>query len=484
MGNSKKSHLILQNLYELRKLRSITERQSAGRIFFIDNTTGICDASGIIWPIGINDNLKDNKLHHGDFITFKCKFINNTSKETDTEEYYFIQIIEINSNTPCLDEWKNTVIPNPLPSKEYLLNQIKQINTEQQVVSHFFISSTFTRLKLIRQRNRALDRVNLFFINRGFLSIETPTLVPSGGIESYLTPFNTVYEDHRGKKWQLQLPTSPEFALKKIMTEGTNKIYQLSRAYRNRGEVSNQHEPEFIMLEWYRANATLQNIIDDTQNLVKTLAEYLGTSIQLPKEWPIFRVDFLFQDLLGINLEEVQNTEQFYNKAKNLSPSITENDDWDCLFYKLFMEKIEPFLLQQKACFVTHYPIQMGALAAQEIEAHKINEENKEVDSYTYKPFVERMEAFLCGIEICNGYYELNDAHTIHERFQKTIKIRPDLMPDPQFENAMQFGLPPCSGNALGIDRVIAILLGLKNISSLYPIPFLSQFPNDSIAWE
>lgn len=103
-------------------------------------------------------------------------------------------------------------------------------------------------------------------------------MVPSGGVEVYLNTFNTDYEDHCGKKWTLQLPTSPEFALKKIMSEGTNKVFQLSRAYRNIGEVSKQHEPEFVMLEWYRANATLSNMIEDTQNLVLSLSDFLGAS--------------------------------------------------------------------------------------------------------------------------------------------------------------------------------------------------------------
>lgn len=484
MSYKNKNQLILQNLFELRKVYSVTERFSSGRVFFIEEKMGLCDASGAIWPIGLNDSLKELKLHQGDFIAFKCKIIcNNPQMEAKYDECYFIKIIEIIQKNPCLGEWKNPIIPTPLPSKEFLQYQNKPIQNEMPV-THFYISPASSRFKFIKQRNRSLDRVNLFFKNRGFLYIESPTLVPSGGVEVYLNPFETEYIDHRGAKWKLQLPTSPEFALKKIMAEGTNKIFQLSRAYRNQGEVSKYHEPEFIMLEWYRANATLHNMIEDTQNLVINLAEYLGTHLDLPKQWPVFRVDQLFQDILSINLEEVQNRDHFYEKAKKLSSSITEKDDWDSLFYKLFMEKIEPFLEQQKACFVTHYPIQMSALAAQEtLKGSNETEKNTSIHK-TQKPFVERMEAFLNGVEICNGYLELNDAKILQQRFQKTFLERPHLNPDPQFENIMEFGLPPCAGNALGIDRVIAVLLGLNTISPLYPIPFLSQFPKESVAWE
>jgi elongation factor P--(R)-beta-lysine ligase len=484
MSYKSKSQLILQNLFELRKIHAVTERLSSGRIFFIEEKMGLCDASGAVWPIGLSEYLEESNLQQGDLITFKCKITrNDPQKEAKYDECYFIKVTEIIQKNPCLDKWKNPVIPTPLPNKEFLQNQSKPFDNDV-LVTNFYTSPTLSRLKFIKQRNRSLDRVNLFFKNRGFLNIETPTLVPSGGVEVYLNPFDTQYEDHRGKKWKLQLPTSPEFALKKIMTEGTSKIYQLSRAYRNQGEISKQHEPEFVMLEWYRANATLRNMMEDTQNLISTLAEYLGTHLDLPKQWPVFRVDKLFQDILSINLEEVQNRDHFYEKAKKRSPSITEKDDWDSLFYKLFMEKIEPFLEQQKACFVTHYPIQMGALASQEsIKSPDKNEENTSI-KHIQKPFVERMEAFLNGVEICNGYLELNDAKDLKQRFQKTFSERPHLNPDPQFENAMDFGLPPCAGNALGIDRVIAILLGLESISPLYPIPFLSQFPKGSIAWE
>ncbi len=484
MSYKSNNQLILQNLFELRKVHSVPERLSSGRVFFIEEKMGLCDSSGCIWPIGLNDNLKESKLKQGDFITFKCKIIqNHLQKETKYDDSYFIKVTEIIQKNVCLEEWKNAVIPTPLPNKEFLQNQIKPHENEKPI-SHFYASPSFSRFKFIKLRTRSLDRVNFFFKNRGFLNIETPTLVPSGGLEVYLNPFETEYEDHRGKKWKLQLPTSPEFALKKIMAEGTSKIFQLSRAYRNQGEVSKQHEPEFIMLEWYRANATLQNMMEDTQNLVNTLAEYLGTHIDLPKQWPIFRVDYLFQEILSINLEEVQNRDHFYEIAKKMSPSISEHDDWDSLFYKLFMEKIEPFLGQQKACFVTHYPIQMGALAAQEFIKNPVENENKIPVKSVQKPFVERMEAFIDGVEICNGYLELNDAKILNERFHKTLSKRPHLNQDPQFANAMDFGLPPCAGNALGIDRVIAILIGLKSISPLFPIPFLSQFPKDSVAWE
>lgn len=418
----------LKTIFELRNTKSLSKRISTGRVFFEDNKLGLCDAQTRLFPVAC-----DATLNAGDVIVFEIIFENDT---------FYIQ--KILKHVPCLEEWKNSMIPNPCESQD----------------------KTSTRFDLIQKRNTALVRTRQFFENRGFLNMETPTLVPSGGMEIYLHPFSTEYTDHRNQKWTLQMPTSPEFALKKILVEGVSKIFQLSRAYRNCGEISKHHEPEFFMLEWYRSNATLGDMMSDTRKLVATLAEFLGSELELSGSWPTFRVDELFSDLMGLKLDQLQDRDVFYKKAKPHSVSLVDTDDWDSIFCKLFMEKIEPYLARQKACFVTHYPIQMGALAAQE----------------EGKPYVERAEAFINGIEICNAYLELVDAKNFNQRLEKTNAQNVTLSRDPLFENAMNFGLPPCAGNALGLDRVIAILLGQTSISSFYPIPFLSQFLENTVA--
>ncbi|WP_186643698.1 amino acid--tRNA ligase-related protein [Fluviispira vulneris] len=477
--NSKKNPLLLQNLYELRRVHSVTQRLSMGRVFFLDNKMGLCDATGTIWPVNVHNEAYEEEIQSGDIILFSCNIIRNRSHKLNEyiDNCYLIEITNIINKTTCLAPWQNAFISSPIPNSTFLFPE-NIISIERQKNTHFYPSPASERMKSILQRNRCLERTKAFFVNRGFIQVETPTLVPSGGVEVYLNTFTTSYIDHRGNSWQLELPTSPEFALKKIMVEGTAKIFQLAHAYRNQGEISQQHEPEFIMLEWYRAGATLQQIMHDTQTLVQTLANFIGSTEEIPKQWPQFRIDDLFKKLININLAEVQDRDIFYAKAKDLSLSIVENDDWDSLFYKLFMEKVEPFLKEQTACFVTHYPIQMGALAAQEVVPDKTQK------SSIKKPYVERCEAFLFGVEICNAYLELIDANNLLVRFQNTTEKRPSLKRDSIFENAMQFGLPPCAGNALGIDRVIALLLGQKEIAKLYPIPFLSQFPAETVAKE
>ena len=464
----------LKTLFELRKTKSYAKRLCQARAFYFQNKLGLCDASCFLWPVFFSENQEPHSIKNGDIILFSSEFVYKAPENIEINKKYddlhFLLIVNsINELTPNLEEWKNSTIPNPVP----FLNEssVKDLN-----YTCYYKSNTKKRFHLLSNRTKIIDRVQKFFMNRNFISIDTPTLVPSGSLESYLNPFQTTYTDHQNKKINLQLPTSPELALKKVLTEMPGKIFQIARAYRNTGELSQWHEPEFLMLEWYRSGASLKDILNDTQNLIMTLSDFLGSSLDLPKNWPRFRVDELFLKILGLQLNSLQKVEDFYKAAQPLSLSIVPTDTWNDIFCKLFMEKIEPYLKEQKACFVTHYPIQMAALAAPET----IIEGEKEITTN----FVHRAEAYLNGIEICNAYLELVDAKLLNTRILETQKTKPDVARDPVFENAMKFGLPPCAGNALGLDRVIAILCELPHVSHMLPIPFLSQFLKGSVAEE
>ena len=126
---------------------------------------------------------------------------------------------------------------------------------------------------------------------------------------------------------------------------------------------------------------------------------------------------------------------------------------------------------------MTHYPVQMAALAS--VETLTLEDHTQKETKFAF-----RAEAFLHGVEICNAYLELVDASTLQKRVEKTLKQKPTVVRDFLFENAMNFGLPSCAGNALGLDRVIALLMGLPELSQLYPIPFLAQFLPETVAKE
>lgn len=453
----------LRMLYELRKTIPLSPRAAVGRVFVHFGKFGLSDESGILWPIYFRPHQTPPK--NGECINFFCSSLrpDGTQATKYEDEGFFLVVDSINEITESSGQWSNDVLKSPLPPSEQFFKTQHSQNTQ------FYASPLKRRAELLSKRKHALARTRQFFEARGFLEMETSILVPSGGNEVYLNTFSTQYTDFRKKNISLELPTSPEFALKKLVAEGFTKVFQIAQSFRNEGQLTPWHEPNFLMLEWYRVGANLNELMDDTKSLVMKIFESVGTNITIPTDWKTHTVPNLFKDLVQIDLGSFQSEVDFREEAAKHSHSIVETDDWDSVFCKIFMEKIEPFLKTERACFVSNFPVQMAALARRsENVAHS----------------AERFEAYLNGVEICNGYDELSDATELIERIESVSQRRSTVRRDSVFEKTMQFGLPPCAGNALGIDRVIAILLGLDGITELYPIPFLSQFEKDLVAEE
>jgi lysyl-tRNA synthetase class 2 len=452
----------LRTIFELRMSRPLKPRTTVGRLFWYNGKAGLADASGALWPVHLEAHLGEPEP--GTALLCQVESLQESTEghPKHQENEPTVLVTSILDTTPCRGAWPNTIIDAPIPDLSFL-HALGGVTATQ-----YLKTATCARTEAITTRNRAIERTREFFQNRGFIHMETPSLVPSGGVERYLSTFETGYHDFRGNSWPLALPTSPEFALKKLLAEGHGKIFQLARSFRNTGELARWHEPEFIMLEWYRSGTTLESMMDDTRNLVLRLEELLTESPTLPTTWKTFRVADLFNDLCAIDLRTAQDEAVFRQLAARQSNSIVTDDDWDSVFCKLFMEKIEPVLKDETACFVAGYPRQMGALARTSIDSDL---------------FVDRFEAYLHGVEICNGYHELTDTTELDRRFSHINDSRPnEVQRDEMFERTMRYGLPPCSGNALGLDRVIAILSGRQRISDLMAIPFLSQFSKGTVA--
>ena len=473
--------------FELRKAGLTSARFSVARAFLLDGHWGLFDDSGAIWPVSIGC---DRALVHLQLYELQLSFTRSDGLEaTKYQDGGFVcKVTSILASVANFAPWPATSAgtilagsgceaPGPLVNHDLILSVREECQRVKEPHCNFVPTTVSVKKKHLRALADASRRIRDFFENRGFLNCDVPYLVPSGGMETYLSPFETVYEDHRGKQHPLQLPTSPEFALKKLIAAGHSKIFHLGKSYRNKGEVSKWHEPEFLLLEWYRVGEALEKIMEDTRLLVESMAKCLGSALDLPQRWTCFRVADLFQEMLSLDLLTLQNKDEFLEQALRHSGSLRATDTWNDIFCKLFMEKIEPRLSMEKACFVTDYPVQMGALATQ----------------IPGQPFVQRFEAFLNGVEVCNGYFELTDSAELQRRFEATHKLKdsqavpcaqPLLRRDAHFEEVMQYGLPPCAGNALGVERVTALLLGEQNIQVLKSIPFLTQFPGGKVAFE
>lgn len=457
----------LKEHFELRNTRSLRLRRGLGRYFMHAGQAGFSDASGVIWPVHLADGCDAEALQKGCVYSFTIGGIFGehmpVSKYRDNEIFLQVGNLQLQSGIDGA-QWEFSGIANPLDAPA----QLSALNNPSG--TFFFLSETSKRVEILTQRNLGIERARSFFRSSGYLELDPPHLVLSGGVERYLNTFKTQYVDHRGQNWQLELPTSPEFSLKKIVAEGVQRIFALTHAFRNQGELSRHHDPEFMMLEWYRIGGTLEDLIRETEKLIAGIAAGLLGAVSLPQRpWPVFSVKEMFKSILDIDLDKMSDVQVFRECAARKCTSVVPTDTWDDVFCKLFMEFVEPFLGQKEACFVAYYPQQMGALAAKNSEMSGV---------------VDRFEAYIGGVEICNGYRELIDYEDYLKRVTLVESERKDISRDPLFESAMRSGLYPCVGNALGLDRLIAVLRSERDLQSVLPWPFASRFPSSTIALE
>lgn len=306
-----------------------------------------------------------------------------------------------------------------------------------------------------------LQQLHLFFSQKQFLQIQTPLLVDSAGTEPSLDPFSTTLTI-QGQQRQKFLPTSPELHLKKSLSAGFLKIYEVSRCFRN-GEVTQIHQPEFHMLEWYRGFANLDEILLDCVDLISFLAQALPTA-KKPKAVQCWTLAQLFKTILNVDLKSDWTRQDYFQLAKSLDLRINESFSIDDLFFLIMLEKIEPTFDLEHLVFVESYPPFQAALARK-------NEHG----------WAQRFEMYWQGMELANAFNELNDPREQRERAIEDLKLRGSRRReifdgktglDEDFFQALESGMPPSSGIALGVERLFMALLGIREISKtrLFPL--------------
>ena len=311
-------------------------------------------------------------------------------------------------------------------------------------------------------RAAVLDAVRDFFRDAGFLSVETPTLVRASAQEEHIQLFATEYQGDKAQE-QLYLAPSPELYMKRLLGVGFERIYQISRSYRN-GELGPQHNPEFDLIEWYRAYASYEEIMADVENLVSHVAKSVlgrssvvraGREISLQPPWERLSVRDAFARWAAVDLDACTDAESLFRRARFLGyGSARREDSWEDLFHKILLERVEPELAKLGAVHLFDYPRRLAALA-------KLKEGDPAV--------AERTEAYLGGVELSNGYTELNDPVEQRERFRG---VRSGNAPaDEAFLAAMERGIPPAGGVALGLDRLVMIVAGASCLDEVVAFP-------------
>ena len=319
---------------------------------------------------------------------------------------------------------------------------------------------------LLKKRSRLIQEIRQFFLERDFLEIDAPTLVRFPGQEPHLEPFTTTYQPLNRNPVTLYLQTSPEFSMKKLLAAGFEKIFYLGHSFRHE-PISNLHQPEFLMLEWYRAYTDYTALMSDCEELLRQLAKSLYGEGEFPfqnerLDWSLpfqrLTVKQALRKFAGIAYDSVRNPASFARKARSKGyTAVQDTWAWDDIFFEIFLNEIEPQLGKPVPTFLTEYPANMGALA------HRMEAQ---------PDFVERFELYVAGIELANAFTELNDPEEQKARFltDQAARRKAGKEPfpiDPEFLEALQIGMPPAAGIALGVDRLLMILLGQKSIGSI-----------------
>jgi len=311
-------------------------------------------------------------------------------------------------------------------------------------------------LKQARARAALYDSIRAFFKTRDVLEVETPILSRGALPDPVILSFSTQYHGHllpQGDTFYMQ--TSPEFPMKRLLAAQIGSIYQICKTFRN-GEAGRWHNPEFTMLEWYRMGFNHHQLMDEMDALLQVTLSCQAAD----------RITYrdMFKEVLGLDLllADIDTLKQC--AAENniqIMGSLHEKDEW---LNVLMSHAIEPTLGMQRPIFVYDFPASQAALA------RVLPGE---------PPVAARFEVYVKGIELANGFYELTDANEQRQRFVKNNQDRaqanmPQMPLDENFLQSLEQGMPDCSGVALGVDRLLALQLGLDNIQDILHFNWLN----------
>ncbi|MFH1047279.1 MAG: EF-P lysine aminoacylase EpmA [Patescibacteria group bacterium] len=324
--------------------------------------------------------------------------------------------------------------------------------------------------KRMQLRSEIVFGIRRFFRDRDFLEVETPTMVRYPGMEPNLNPFSADLLSHDHQQHTAHLITSPEYSCKKLLAAGYERLFEITRCYRNAEPWDGAHNPEFTMIEWYRAQQDYRAIMTDTEQLVEWLAQeflggaqlqHRGQTLDVSAPWDRLTVAEAFDRYTSLDLLNLlDDTERFRSLAREQGYAVAADDTFDDIFFRIFLRDIEPKLGEHKPVFLYEYPRQMASLARLKPDDSRL---------------AERFEAYVGGLELCNAFSELNDAdeqyrRLVEEQVERARLDKPRLEIDPDFIQAVG-QMPTAAGIALGVDRLVMLLTDSSNIADVLFFP-------------
>lgn len=322
-------------------------------------------------------------------------------------------------------------------------------------------------------RERVIDAIRAFFKQQGFHEVETPLLLPTPSTEPFLEVFKTELVDDLGERREAFLPSSPEFAMKKLLSAGSGSIFTMTKSFRNGEGRSGRHNPEFTILEWYHTPGDYMTVAEDFEQLMlfinqgKEKLEYQGKEYSLATPWEKISVAEAFSRYAGIDEETMLSEDKLKEAGKKKGYMIDATTTWEEIWNQIIANEIEPRLGVKGPTILYDYPISQAALAKKAKDPR----------------YAERWEAYLAGMELGNCFSELSDWQEQEARCKADLSERKRLgkteFPmDTDFIEALKLGMPRTGGIAVGVDRLCALLADVPSIQETLFFPAGELFDN------
>ena len=350
----------------------------------------------------------------------------------------------------------------PLPEKYHGLTDV-ETRYRQRYLD--LIMNPESRETLVK-RSRIVSEIRKILLDKGFLEVETPmlqTIAGGAAARPFITHHNTLDLD-------MYLRIAPELFLKRLIVGGlSEKVFELNRNFRNEG-ISPKHNPEFTMIELYQAYADYNDMMDLFEEIVTTVAQtvlgttkidFQGTEIDLSNPWPRKSMIDCVKEETGIDFAAIQTDAEARETARKLHVDVEDYHTWGTVLERVFEEKVEHKLIQP--IHIIDYPREISPLAKE----HRDNPR-----------LVERFETRIYGWEVANAFSELTDPLDQRQRFEAQMAQR-DFgddeahQMDEDYITALEYGMPPCGGMGIGIDRLVMLLTDSPNIRDVIAFPTL-----------
>ena len=318
--------------------------------------------------------------------------------------------------------------------------------------------------RVFKARSGIIQSIREFFVERGYLEVETPMMQPIPG-GAAAKPFVT---HHNALDMQLYLRIAPELYLKRLVVGGIEKVFEINRNFRNEG-MSTRHNPEFTMLEFYEAYQDYHYLVDLTEELLRGLAQkvtggttlkYQGTSIDLGKPFDrLTMAEAIAKYNARYTPQDLATIDNLRNALEGFKVEVFPTDGLGLLQLKLFEQTTEDKLIQPT--FIVAHPTDVSPLA-------RSNDQNPAV--------TDRFELFITGRELANGFSELNDPEDQAARFQQQVQAKEAgdeeaMYYDADYVRALEYGLPPTAGEGIGIDRLVMLFTNSASIRDVILFP-------------